>query len=316
MIDRATIGQARRASARRDALETPTLILTVVIYGGWLTITWWWRALPAWLLAPLGAWFCAWQMSLQHEVIHGHPTRSQWINDLIGFPPLSLWLPYEAFRRSHLQHHHNAHLTDPLMDPESNYLTASAWARAGPLRRGAYLLRNTLVGRVMLGPAHAVIGLWRREVRLLRGPRPPWGAWLLHFAGVAVVLWWICGVCRINLWAYIAFYIYPGTALIMIRSLAEHRAAEQVQDRTAVVENAGVLGLLFLNNNLHVLHHARPDIPWYALPARWRASRDRLLSSRNGPVYDGYGEVARRYLFRPRHVGPHPIVAEALADRA
>ena len=295
-------------------VEAPTWVLIALIYGGWLALTYFWRVLPIWFLAPVGAWLCAWHMSLQHEVIHGHPTRSAWINDLIGFPPLSLWLSYDAFRRSHLQHHRNAYLTDPLADPESNYMTPEAWMRAGQAERAAHLMFNTLLGRLTLGPARAMLGHWRREVRRIRSARPPLWPLLLHGLAVGLVLWWVCGVCRIGLGAYIVCYVYPGTALIMIRSLAEHRAAERVQDRTAVVERAGPLGLLFLHNNLHILHHARPDLPWYALPAQWRSARQALLSTQNGPVYQGYGAVARRYFLRPRHIGPHPF-ASPLADR-
>jgi fatty acid desaturase len=113
-------------------------------------------------------------------------------------------------------------------------------------------------------------------------------------------------MCRIGLFTYVIGVVYPATALLMIRSLAEHRAAEGVQDRTAVVENAGLLGWLFLNNNLHLLHHERPHLPWYALPAQWRAMRADLLTARGGPVYRGYLEVAMLYALRPHHTGPHP----------
>ncbi len=291
----------------RARLEAPTLALAVVIYGGWLLLTFFWRALPIWFAVPVGAWLCAWQMSLQHEVIHGHPTRLQRLNDLIGGPPLNLWLPYILYRDSHRLHHRDAHLTDPLEDPESTYMTAEAWRRAGPIRRGLHVACNTLVGRLLLGPARAVVSFFFRQGRLIAGGRTDLArVWLGHGIGVALVLAWVCGVCHIGLFTYLAGVVYPATALVMIRSLAEHRAAEGVGDRTAVVESAGLLGLLFLNNNLHLLHHERPSLPWYALPAQWRAMRADLLTARGGPVYRGYFEVAVLYALRPHHPGPHP----------
>jgi fatty acid desaturase len=291
--------------------EAPTLALAVVIYGGWLGLTFFWRALPIWLAVPAGAWLCAWQMSLQHEVIHGHPTRSQRLNDLIAAPPLSLWLPYVLYRDSHRLHHRDAHLTDPLEDPESTYMTAQAWDRAGPVRRGLHVACNTLIGRFLLGPPRAVLGFWLRQLGLIAGGRRDvLRVCLAHGIGVAVVLAWVCGVCHIGVLTYVAGVVYPATALLMIRSLAEHRAAEGVEDRTAVVENAGLLGLLFLNNNLHLLHHERPHLPWYALPAQWRAMRADLLTGRQGPVYRSYLEVAALYALRPHHPGPHPHDAQ------
>ncbi len=297
-----------QSSAR---LEAPTLALAVAIYGGWLLLTFFWRTLPSWFAVPAGAWLCAWQMSLQHEVIHGHPTRSERLNDLIGAPPLSLWLPYILYRDSHRRHHRDAHLTDPLEDPESTYMTAQAWRRAGPVRRGLHVACNTLVGRMLLGPPRSVISFWRRQIRLILGGRGD-VAWvcLAHGVAVALVLAWVCGVCRIGLFTYVFGVVYPATALLMVRSLAEHRAAERVQDRTAVVEHAGLLGLLFLNNNLHSLHHARPNLPWYALPAEWRATRADLLTAQQGPVYRSYLEVAKLYALRPHHPGPHPALQE------
>ncbi len=291
-----------RFRAEWHRLEVPTWILAASIYGGWLALTWWWRALPVWVVAPAGAWLCAWHMSLQHELLHGHPTRSALINGAIGWPPLNLWLPYDLYRAEHLRHHRDEHLTDPLEDPESTYLSQEAWAGAGAVGRWMHRACTTLAGRLLLGPACAIAKFWLVQGRA----QVPWATWLSHATGVALVLCWVCLVCRVNLLGYMACFVYPGTALTLLRSLAEHRAAPRPDDRTAVVERAGLLALLFLNNNLHVLHHARPTIPWYALPAEWRVARGALLTERQGPVYRGYLEVAARYWLRPHHAGPYP----------
>jgi fatty acid desaturase len=162
----------------------------------------------------------------------------------------------------------------------------------------------------MLGPAYTMGQFWLAQVRR-PNTRASRRVWLGHAMGVALVLAWVCGVCRIGLWAYVLCFIYPGTSLTLVRSLAEHRAAERPEDRTAVVERGGLLALLFLNNNLHVLHHERPWLPWYVLPAQWRLARQDFLGARHGPVYRGYMDVARRYALRPQHPGPHPAAAPA-----
>ena len=285
--------------------EAPTWALAVTIYIGWLTLTFWWRSLPVWIVVPAGAWLCAWHMSLQHELMHGHPTRNARINDGLAWPPLNLWLPYALYREQHLLHHRSEYLTDPLEDPESTYLSPAAWANASPARRWLLCACNTLIGRLLLGPPRAFAGFWLRQAQLAR-TQARGQIWLGHAVGVAVVLLWVHGVCGIGFWSYVMCFVYPGTALILVRSLAEHRAALRPEDRTAVVENAGLLSLLFLNNNLHVLHHVRPAIPWYELPEQWRQARLELLGSRGGPVYRGYWDVAARYAFRPQHPGPHP----------
>ena len=35
---------------------------------------------------------------MQHEALHGHPTRYQWLNDQLGYASLWLWLPYRVYR--------------------------------------------------------------------------------------------------------------------------------------------------------------------------------------------------------------------------
>ncbi len=299
----------RRRESATDWLrlrEAPTWALVFTIYGGWLALTWWWQALPVWVMLPLGAWLCAWHMSLQHELIHGHPTRDERINTALAAPPLNLWLPFSLYRAAHLRHHRAEHLTDPLEDPESTYMTQEAWAQAGMVRRRVHAMCNTALGRVLLGPARTISAFWLDQAAAGMAGRPAWDEWLGHVAGMGLVLAWVCGVCHIGAAAYVACFVYPGTALIMIRSLAEHRAAERPRDRTAVVERAGLLGLLFLNNNLHVLHHERPHVPWYTLPAEWRQARAGVLVGWHGPLYRGYRDVARRYAVRPHHPGPHP----------
>jgi fatty acid desaturase len=292
-----------------ERFEAPTWVLTFTIYGGWLALTFRWHALPIWCAAPLGAWLCAWHMSLQHELIHGHPTRSEKVNSALAWLPLNLWLPYPIYRESHLRHHNETHLTDPLEDPESTYMPAASWAKAGAARKWVHHVCNTLLGRLLLGPAWTISQFWVSQAR--RRQKDAWRVWMGHAAGVGMVLGWMSFVCGIDPIIYVLCCVYPGTSLILLRSLAEHRAAERPEDRTAVVEQAGLLGLLFLNNNLHILHHARPRIPWFALPEEWRRVEPGLRGARRGPVYRGYLEVARRYALRPQHPGPYPGANEA-----
>jgi fatty acid desaturase len=292
----------------RRAVEWPTLALAGIIYGGWAALTYWHEALPSWLIALLGAGLIAWHSSLQHEIVHYHPTRWRRVNFALAFAPLSLWLPYARFPMTHLVHHRDEALTDPLDDPESFYLTAAQWRRKRPLTRALLRAQTTLLGRLTIGPAWTIGRFVLAEARAIAaGDRQRAGIWTGHLAGVALVLYWLVAICDMSPAFYLAAIVYPGTALLLLRSFAEHRAAPGVRERIAIVENAWILGPLFLFNNLHAAHHERPELAWYELPRWYRANRDRLIRANGGLVYDGYGEVARRFLVTPHDTPIHPL---------
>jgi fatty acid desaturase len=301
----------RDLPADKGAVEWPTAGLAVVIYTLWLVTTYWWRDLPIWALTSLGAWTVAWHMSLQHEIIHGHPTRIRRLNFAIGTWPLSLWLPFEVYRRTHLQHHNDNRLTDPLDDPESYYFSDGQWEKLGGLGRGIVRAQASLLGRLIIGPAWAMFRFWWIEINLVaKGDRRRLKILSRHALEVAVVLVWALGVCGMPFWMYFCCFAYAGTALALVRSFAEHRAETDVERRTAIVERSWILGPLFLFNNLHVAHHLRASLPWYELPRWYRVNREALIARNGGLVYRTYFDVARRYLIRPHDRPLHPVVGD------
>lgn len=297
-----------RASAETRRFEIPTLLVAVAVYGGFALTTWFFRDLPMLLAAPLLAVLLAWYGSLQHETIHGHPTSSRGVNLMLARLPLTLWIPYDIYRSTHLQHHRHGgrHLTEVFRDPESFYLPAGTLRRAGALTRALHSINCTLAGRLILGPCISIARFWLSEARLMwRGDRGRVIIWTRHVPAVAVVLVWIVGVCHIPFLVYAAFVVYPSVALAHLRSFAEHRADAESHLRTAAVEAGPLWALIFLNNNLHIAHHAYPKLAWYELPHAWRHMRDAAVAS--GRVFrGGYGEVFRQYLFRPVISVEHP----------
>lgn len=298
-------------------VEWPTLGLAILIYGLWFGATFFHDRLPLWLVTPVAAWTVAWHMSLQHEIIHGHPTRLRWLNSLIGAWPLALWLPFEDYRHTHLTHHRDERLTDPLDDPESFYWRQEDWDGLGPMGRALVRLQATLLGRMVFGPAWSCAKLWKREVqRLARGERRAFRDVALHLAEMAAVLGWVIGVCKMPLLEYVLCFAYAGTSLALVRSFAEHRAESLVERRTAIVERSWLLGPLFLFNNLHLAHHMRPAMPWYKLPGWYAANRAALIERNGGLLYVTYFDVLRRYLLRPHDQTLHPLQGEGGASKA
>ncbi|MFQ6022845.1 MAG: fatty acid desaturase [Acidiferrobacterales bacterium] len=292
-----------------QGFEWPTFVVAASIYAGFAVLTWHYHALPWWLVLACGGYLVAWHGSLQHEAVHGHPTRWSWVNELIVFPSLWLWMPYRLYRAMHLAHHAVESLTDPFEDPESFYLAPQAWARKGPVSRAFYWAHNTSWGRLLLGPFYVSWRLLAGQTRrLFQGDTTHLSAWLLHGVGCTLVLVWVLGVCRIPVIEYLGLFVYPGIALTLLRSFLEHQALEETDHRTVIVEAGPLMSLLYLNNNLHASHHNEPHLPWYQLPKRYREQRADVLARNGSYRYRGYGEVIARYLFRPKEPAVYPLL--------
>lgn len=306
----ASTGPAARAAVtarRAPAVEIPTLLLILATYAGWLAVTFAYGRWPLALVAPLVVALITLHSSVQHEIVHGHPTRWRGLNRLFAIVPLSLWLPYERYRHTHHVHHIDMRLTDPLDDPESWYWTAHDWERLTPLTRAVVRVSQTLAGRVTIG-AFWTIGRylrseWRAVLANRQGAR---SLWLEHLLWCIPVIVWVQFVCGIPLWVYLLTMAIPGTSITLIRSFAEHRACPAMRARIAIVEGSWILGPIFLFNNLHSLHHEAPWVPWYQYPERYQRTRERLIAENGGLVYRTYFDVARRFLLRAHDSPLHP----------
>jgi len=277
-------------------IEWPTMAVAGAIAVGFGSVLAWHERIPTALLLLVLALLGAWYNSLQHEVVHGHPTPWRRGNVALAIVPLALVVPFATYRVTHLAHHRTKQLTDPRADPESFYVTATTWQHAGPVRRALLVVLQTLAGRLVLGPAVAAAQWWWTVVATVR-TRAGVVTVVGHLAGVAAVLAvvWASGL---PVWIYAVGVVWGGGALSMLRSFVEHRMPDD-GTRSAVVRSNRFFALLFLNNNLHHTHHALPRLAWYALPSAHELLGSDELAARGAGFYRGYAQVARRYLVRP-----------------
>ncbi len=278
----------------------PTMWLILACYSVWAIALW---VLPLGPNIIVAGFAIAFHASLQHEVIHGHPTRWQWVNDAMIWPPLTLVVPYARFKATHLAHHNDATLTDPYDDPETNYLAPDIWDDLPRILRTVLRANNTLAGRLIIGPLVGTAGFllceWRmRNASVVRG-------WLLHIPAVSIVLAVVIAA-PMPVWAYyIAAYL--GLSLLRLRTFLEHQAHERASGRSVIIEDRGLFAFLFLNNNFHVVHHMHPKVAWYKLPALYRARRDHYLRRNGGYLYPSYAAILRQYLWRAKDPVAHPL---------
>jgi fatty acid desaturase len=289
--------------------DGPTWSVAAVLYSSWVALIWFNALLPWWVIMPVGAYLLAWHFSLQHEAIHAFRGVPAWARFAAVFPPLGLWFPFPLYRKSHTTHHRDIHLTIPGVDTESYYVRRADWDNMSKARRALLTFNQTMAGRLLIGPALRLWLLVLRETRRVReGDYSHLPHWAIHVVAVGLLFWFISGVCHMPWWQYCLLVAYPGLSLGLLRAFTEHRAAEDSQERTASVESNVLFGLLYLYNNLHVVHHLKPTMAWYDIPGYYRANKEELMRMNGDFVYPGYTRLARLYLLRPVFSPIHPFL--------
>lgn len=283
--------------------EWPTIglfVMVLVIWGVALTLT---SGVVSLILLVLALTL---HSSLSHEILHGGPFRSARAGTVLGLFQPGLFVPYLRFKALHLAHHHDSRLTDPYDDPESNYLDPVKWEELSRWHRRVLRLNNTLAGRMLIGPLVGMVSFLRDDLRhIMAGDAKVAWHWALHLPGVGLTLV-LVALSPLSLWTYLAG-CYGALSVLKIRTFLEHQAHARASARTVVVEDRGLLALLFLNNNFHVVHHMHPQVPWYRLPGVYAARRDKFLRRNQGYVFRSYGDVFRKYLFSAKDPVAHPL---------
>ena len=282
-----------------EAGEWKTLGVIVAVYGLTVLTVVRYDVLTPWLAIPMLAVLGAWHLSMQHEVLHGHPFKSQFINDAIGNIPVTLWMPYFAFKKDHHEHH-KSDLTNPELDNESFYVTQEQWDNAGTIRRAAWTANRTILFRMFVWTIVSTISyvtlVLKRAVRNEQGDRL---AVLLHVIGVVVVVY-LVSLSSMPLWQFALGTVYGGRILNAIRPFPEHKYQNGVETKTAMIMAGPFMSLLMLNNNLHIAHHDDPKIPWYRVNELSKRVNAVERAREAGVLYEGgYAEVFRKFSFTP-----------------
>jgi fatty acid desaturase len=288
---------------RAFRVEWPTLLLIAACYGAFGLST---TLLPPLLSIIATAIVLTLFSSIQHEVLHGHPFHNKRWNEALVAPSLFLTVPYQRFRDTHLAHHRDANLTDPYDDPETNYLDPAVWSKLPRVLQGLLRLNNTLLGRIVIGPAIGQYAFMRSDWQAYCAGDPAVArAWVVHAVGAIPVFIWVAIAPITLIQLLIATYIASG--ILRIRTFLEHQAHEKSRARTVIVESRGPLSILFLNNNFHAVHHMHPQVAWFDLPKLYKDNKARYLKVNEGYVYTCYLHVARDHLLRAKDAVAHPL---------
>lgn len=273
-----------------------TWLLVPTVYAAWLLAVVACHALGRMAGSVLLILATCWFTSLQHELIHGRPSKHRRVNRLMGLAPLAVWYPYDLYRHSHLAHHRDELLTEPGIDPESNYIDEAAWRRLSRLVRPMWIAQRTVVGRFLLGPVMVIAPTWLDIVRRpLRGDFSQSRSWAMHLVLVCGMLLALDRYAGIGPLAYLLTVCYPALGLAMLRSFYEHRPAQEAAHRVVINEAGLFWRVLYLNNNYHAVHHERPDLPWHLLRRFYLEHRAEVLRRNGDFVIPGYLSLVKRF---------------------
>lgn len=244
----------------------PTVALSVVACAAWLGAVLGHAvgALPAVIAAPLALVAAYVSFTPLHEATHGNVggRARPWLDTVVGWAASApLLAPYPAFRALHLRHH--AKTNDPDLDPDM-WVAGTGWrvvARCltilghyypmflGPLsRESSSAARNRTTAIVYLAvliPTLVAVA---------------WAGWASTVLGVVVAPAWLAS----------------GLLALVFDWLPHHPHA--VQGRyvdTRVFPSPG-LEVLLLGQNLHLVHHLWPSVPFYRYGVVFAACQDAL----------------------------------------
>ncbi len=240
-------------------LAGPTLSLALVIAGlelcAWVAVGF--GLLPTWagfVLATTAAYLA---FTVMHEAAHGniHGNRRDlaWLGTLLGWVSgLVLLAPYPAFRVLHLRHH--SYTNDPQRDPD--------FFVAGPAPLAFVKALFTIPAyyrEFLLGPTSFSREGRRQRPQVLAGLA---GHLMVAAAGslighgeLVLMLWLLPAVAATTLLAFLFDWL-PHR---------HHDRRGRYHDTRAI--DHWVLDVLMLGQNLHLVHHLYPRVPWF----RYRA---------------------------------------------
>ncbi|WP_204141987.1 beta-carotene hydroxylase [Halomicronema sp. CCY15110] len=197
-----------------------------------------------------------------HDASHNAAHRNRVVNAVLGHgSALILGFSFPVFTRVHLQHH--AHVNDPQNDPDHFVSTG------GPL----WLIAARFF-------YHEIYFFQRRL----------WRKWELleWFLGRLAVGLLVFTAVQLDFLGYIFNYWFSpalvvGIALGLFFDYLPHRPFEE-RDRwkNARVYPSGILNLLIMGQNYHLIHHLWPSIPWYRYKPAYEVMKP-LLDSKGSP---------------------------------
>jgi beta-carotene hydroxylase len=265
------------ARSLSPAVAWPTLALAVILPASFATIATlgFTRVLPLWLCTPVLALVSYAHYSLVHESIHGNvvssPRSLAWINTVVGWiGSLGMGAGWPALQRTHVLHHSH---TNTERDPDL-FVKGSL----------AQLFMKWLVMAPMsLLPLFAMRFVSSERYRRLSAILSPSDIAQVSAVTLATLALLVAAVATGHFVDWLCLWFLPTRLGILILNVFFQWAPHYPFDRTERYLNTRISlwpggKVLLLQQNLHLMHHLWPSVPFYNYARLYRALRPVLLA--------------------------------------
>ncbi len=209
-----------------------------------------------------------------HEAVHRVASKRRWLNEaILAVTGLCFASDGRLFRRIHLAHH--AYTNRGAIDPD--HFTAHPrlvwrWVKSFALVGHYYRYVLTQL-RKAVGLRQAMVSVAIPVVALL--------AAVAAGKGQALMLGWL-----------VPWFLAQGVLGFVFTSWPHHPGKDSSRvGNTRILLAPKAVQWLMLSQNLHLVHHYKPDVPWYRYDAYWQEHGAKLVAQ--GAFVETLGSPSR-----------------------
>jgi fatty acid desaturase len=269
--------EKRIALALSPPVAWPTLALAVILPTSLLAIAGlgFFRVLPLWACTLILALVSYAHYTLVHESIHGNvvssPKRLGWINTAVGWiGSLGMGAGWPALQRTHLLHHSH---TNTERDPDIAVKGTFAQLLVKWLVMVPMSLLPMFALRFISAERYKRLGTILKPTEIVQVSAVTLFTWALLFAAIATG----------HVADWLMLWFLPTRLGILILNIFFQWLPHHPFDSTERYHNTRIslwLGgtFLLLQQNLHLMHHLWPSVPFYNYARLFRALRPVLAA--------------------------------------
>lgn len=269
--------ERRIALALSPPVAWPTLALAVILPSSLLGVIWMGlaRVLPLWACTPILAVVSYAHYTLVHESIHGNvvssPKSLAWINTVVGWiGALGMGAGWPALQRTHLLHHSH---TNTERDPDI--------VVKGTL--GQLLVKWLIMVSTSLVPMFALRFVNPQRYKRIGAVLTP--AEIAQTSAVTLLTWalLIAAVATGRIVDWLMLWFLPTRLGVLILNIFFQWLPHHPFDSTERYHNTRISlwpggTVLLLQQNLHLMHHLWPSVPFYNYARLFRRLRPVLAA--------------------------------------